>query len=317
VNRTLDETDLNIVEVLRTNPRITNKEVAKRLVIAESTVAQRIRSMAERNVMRVIAQKHVFSDGYRHIVFLFVNTARQTVQRVGADISKIEGVFAVSQGIGSPDVFVSTRVRSMEDAQRIALQVAGIDGVETLEVVPCFRIHKFVSNIGDLANPSRPLPSNPESKNDRIFRAFFQDGRQSNRKVSRQLGISESAIRQRLIALQQSGKMQFQVVCDPRALGMGTIAILRFATTAKQTGQILKRLVALDATAFVAEVAGSSNLIALFVTPNNQSLGDITDNQLMSMRGVREADAQIMVAHIKQDYFLSHFEAAQEIPRRK
>ncbi|MXW52179.1 MAG: AsnC family transcriptional regulator, partial [Gammaproteobacteria bacterium] len=45
VNMTLDDTDSNIVGVLRTNPRITNKDIAERLDIAESTVAQRIRGM--------------------------------------------------------------------------------------------------------------------------------------------------------------------------------------------------------------------------------------------------------------------------------
>ena len=50
MNGKLDGTDLSIVEVLRTNPRITNKDIAERLDIAESTVAQRIRGMAERDV---------------------------------------------------------------------------------------------------------------------------------------------------------------------------------------------------------------------------------------------------------------------------
>ena len=317
MNEKLDDTDLNIVEALRTNPRITNKDIARRLDIAESTVAQRIRGMAERNVMRVIAQKHVFSDGYAHVVFLFVDTAGRTVQRVGADISEVDGVYGVSQCIGNPDVFVAARARSMQDAHRIAGQVAAIGGVATLEVVPCFRIHKFVSNLGDLANPGRPSLANPESRNDRIFHALCQDGRRSNREISRQLDISEGAIRQRLKALQQSGEMQFQVVCNPLALNLDTTAILRITTAARETGKVLERIADLEAAAFVAEAAGVSNVIALFITPDNQSLGDITDNRLMSMRGVRKIDAQILVANIKHEYYLSHFDAAEQIPRRK
>ena len=132
MNGKLDGTDSSIVEVLRTNPRITNKDIAGRLDIAESTVAQRIRGKAERSVMRVIAQKHVFSDDYLHVVFLFVDTAGRTVQRVGADISKVDGVFGVSQCIGTPDLYVSARARSMEDAHRIAGQVAAVGGVATM-----------------------------------------------------------------------------------------------------------------------------------------------------------------------------------------
>lgn len=54
-----DEIDDEIIAFLRTNPRVTNKDIAARLEIAESTVAQRIRSMADKGIMKVIAQKHV------------------------------------------------------------------------------------------------------------------------------------------------------------------------------------------------------------------------------------------------------------------
>ena len=317
MSMSFDGTDTNIVGVLRTNPRITNKDIAEHLDIAESTVAQRIRGMAERNVMRVVAQKHVFSDGFAHVVFLFVNTAGRTVQHVGADISEIDGVFGVSQGIGNPDLFVSARATSMDDAQRISAQAAHIGGVATVETIPCFRIHKMVSTFGDLENPSRPPTVNPNSRNDRIFHAFYEDGRQSNREVSRQLDISEGAIRQRLKALQQSGEMQFQVVCNPLALGLHTTAILRVATAAKETGKILERVVDLKPALFVAEVSGTANVFALLMTPDNQSLGDITDNELMSVPGVREVDAQILVANIEHGYYLSHFEAKERIPPRK
>ena len=202
-------------------------------------------------------------------------------------------MFGVSQGIGNPDLFVAARATSMDDAQRISAQTAHIEGVATVETIPCFRIHKMVSTLGDLANPSRLPMVNPESRNDRIFQAFYEDGRQSNREVSRQLDISEGAIRQRLKAMQQSGEMQFQVVCNPQALGLHTVSIMRIATAAKETGEVLERV------------------------PDNQSLGDITDNELMSMPGVREVDAQILVANIMHRYYLSHFEAKERIPPRK
>lgn len=313
----IDRTDANIVDVLRPNPRITNKDIAERLNIAESTVAQRIRGMAERHVMQVVAQKHVFSDGYTNVVFLFVATSGRTVQRVGADIAKLDGVFGVSQGVGNPDVFVTARAKSIEDAHRLAGEIGRIGGVATVEAIPCFRIHKFVSSFGDLANPGRPPAAHSDSRDDRIFHALYRDGRQSNREIARQLDISEGAIRQRLRKLQQSGQMQFQVVCSPLALSLGTTAILRIATDAKKTDSIVQRLMDLPAAAFVGEVAGPSNLLALLITPDNLSLGDISDNELLPMRGVRRINAQILVANFKNEYYLSHFAAKDQIPPRK
>ena len=313
----LDRTDSSIIEVLRSNPRITNKEIAGRLDIAESTVAQRIRGMAERHVMRVVAQQHVFSDGYTNVVFFFVTTSGRTVQSVGADIAELDGVFGVSQGIGSPDIFACARARSTDDAHRLAGAVGRIGGVGTVETVPCFRIHKFVSSFGDLANPGRPKAARSDSRDDRIFHALYRDGRQSNREIARQLDISEGAIRQRLRKLQQSGRMQFQVVCNPLALELGTTAILRIATDAKESDRIIQRLMDLDAVAFAGEVAGHANLLALLITPDNLSLGNLSDNELLPMRGVRRIDAQIVVANVMYEYYLSHFEPPDQIPRRK
>ena len=35
------------------------------------------------------------------------------------------------------------------------------------------------------------------------------------------------------------------------------------------------------------------------------------------MRGVRRVDAQILVANVMYEYYLSHFEPPDQIPRRK
>lgn len=73
----------------------------------------------------------------------------------------------------------------------------------------------------------------------------------------------------------------------------------------------------LPAAAFVGEVAGPANLLALLITPDNLSLGDISDNELLPMRGVRRTDAQILVANVKNEYYLSYFAAKDQIPPRK
>ena len=143
-----DSTDLEIISVLRANPRTTNKDIAKRLDLAETTVAQRIRSMADREVMRVIAQQHVFSNGFTIMCFLFVNTSSRTIQKVSSDIAKVSEVIAVSQGMGIPDLFVNIRAKSLEHVHHIANTIGAIQGIKTVETNLCFRIHKFVSNIG-------------------------------------------------------------------------------------------------------------------------------------------------------------------------
>ena len=317
MNKTPDPTDLNIIETLRPNPRMTNKEVAAQLQLAETTVAQRIRAMAEQDIMRVVAQKHVFSDGYNAMHFLFVNTTGKSVQGIIAKIAQLEDVIGVSQGIGNPDICINARSDSIEGAHHLANRIGAIKGVSTVEAVPCFHIHKFASNLSAFSMTNAPSQPGENRKDDQVIHAFMQDGRQSNREIGRQLGVSEGAIRQRLNKLLQSGQMQFQVVCNPEALGIGTIAVVRATTLSHHTNAILGKLTAMQSTGFVAEVAGAYNILAVISTSDTLSLGNLCDNELLSARGVHALDVQLLVAHAKHQYHLAHFDPQTRIPSRK
>lgn len=60
-----DRVDLQIIEALRRDGRTPNKSIAKLLDVSETTIASRIRSMTERNVMRVTLQRDIYSLGYQ------------------------------------------------------------------------------------------------------------------------------------------------------------------------------------------------------------------------------------------------------------
>ncbi|MEM9623884.1 MAG: AsnC family transcriptional regulator [Pseudomonadota bacterium] len=307
MEQSADQTDLNIISALRPSPRMTNKEVAEQLDLAETTVSQRIKLMAERNVMRVVVQKHIFSDGIDTIHLMFVNTSGSTVQKVSSRIAALEGVFGVTQGIGNPDIFVTARTRSLADALQLSNAIRAIDGVSTVEVSPCLHIHKYESKYGDLSTPSLP-PASANPKDDAVIHAFMRDGRQSYREVARQLGLTEGAIRQRVNKLLRSGQIQFQVVVDPAAVSLGTVALIRIATLSNYTREVLDKLTHLEEAPFVAEVAGQYNVFALTTNEDTLTLGNFCDNELLTMRGVHALDVQLQVATTTHQYQLSYFD---------
>ena len=307
-----DETDNNIIAALRPNPRITNREIAIQLDIAESTVALRIRGMADRGVMRVIAQKHVFSDDYNVMCFLFINTSRRTVQKVSADIAKCRDVSSVAQILGNPDIFVAMRATSLQSAHELANRIGDTSGVDTVELCAGIHVHKYVSALGDFTTTH-----NVEEAEDSIFVPLSQDGRQSNREVARQLGISETTVRQRLNKMLQQGDMQFQVVCNPAALRPITTACARITTLSRYTDEVLEELQHMESISFLAEVTGEANILAFLNASNTQELGDLCDNQVLSLPGVRSMQVQLLVSSTKHLVHYAYFDALEEIPRRK
>lgn len=308
-----DEVDKDIIAALRENPRISNKGISSQLEIAESTVAQRIRTMAERGVMKVIAQKHVFSDGYTMMCFLLINTSQRTVQEVCADIAEFADVSSAAQVLGNPDIFVTLRAKSISDAHKLAGRIGKIDGVDTIEICPAIHVHKYESNLGTVLEAQPDLDEGEGS----IFGPLSQDGRQSNREISRQLGIAESTVRQRLNKMLRGGDIQFEVVCNPAALRLETAAIARITTLARYTDEVIKKLQELDSISFLVEVTGKANIFALATSTDPQTLGDLCDNQILSIPGVRSVHVHLLVSTAKHLVHFAHFDGAKEIPKRK
>src|SRR5262249_4748614 len=87
-----DEIDLCIIDALRKDGRTPNKSIAKVLNVSETTVASRIRSLTERNVMQVALQRDIYSLGYQFQGFLDVYVTGRNVDLVAADIMPISGV---------------------------------------------------------------------------------------------------------------------------------------------------------------------------------------------------------------------------------
>ena len=308
-----DKIDLQIIQELRASPRITNKRIARQLDIAESTVAQRIRGMAERGIMKVVAQKNMFSDGYEFLCFLFVNTSRRKVQAICKDVAKHKEVYSVAQGVGNPDVFVMLRAKSIKGAHDLVDRIGQIKGVDTVDFCTCIHMHKCVTALGNLSAPNSMVDEEEES----IFLPLSQDGRQSNREIARKLDVSEGTVRQRINKLVKSGVMQFEVVCNPAALRLEVNATARITTLTRQTDKVVRALKKLDSVALLAEVTGGANILVHMNVSSAQELGDLCDNTIPAIGGIHSMQVQLVASGAKHQYHYAYVDSVMELPRRK
>ena len=308
-----DEIDLQVIQELRASPRITNKRIARHLDIAETTVAQRIRGMAERGIMKVVVQKHLFSDDYEFLCFLFVNTSKRKVQAICKDIANEKEIYSVAQGVGNPDVFALLRAKSITSAHDLVDRIGQIKGVDTVDFCTCVHMHKYVSALGDLGAPNTLVDKEEEP----IFVPLSQDGRQSNREVARKLGVSEGTVRQRINKLVQSGTMQFEVVCNPAALRLEVSAIARITTLTRQTDRVIRALKQLDSVSLLAEVTGGTNILVHVNVSSTEELGELCDNTIPDIGGIHSLQVQLVVSAAKHQYHYAYFDTIKQMPRRK
>jgi DNA-binding Lrp family transcriptional regulator len=141
-----DRIDLQIIETLRQDGRTPNKSIAKLLNVSETTIASRIRSMTERDVMRVTLQRDIYSLGYQFQGFLDLYVAGRDAHEVAKDVGDITGVLATAVYLGSPDVFVSFGARDRDDLSRIINdEVAKVSGIQRMDSYVALDIRKFES----------------------------------------------------------------------------------------------------------------------------------------------------------------------------
>ncbi|MGV1034205.1 MAG: Lrp/AsnC family transcriptional regulator [Microbacteriaceae bacterium] len=122
----LDEIDLSLLSELSKNAELTNKELARRVGIAESTCAYRVRQLRASNVIESIhAQLNLAALGYPVQAVISVRLGSHNQQLVNEffdSVSAVQGVLQVFNVAGSSDFLVHVAVQDTQALRDIVLE---------------------------------------------------------------------------------------------------------------------------------------------------------------------------------------------------
>lgn len=127
----LDELDFEIVRVLSDAPELTNKAVASRLGIAESTCAYRVRRLRDSAVIRPRRLELDYAQlGYALTAVITVhlaNHSREVVDRFIESMVRTPGVLQVMNLTGRYDFMVTVAVADAEQLRAFVLDHVTVD----------------------------------------------------------------------------------------------------------------------------------------------------------------------------------------------
>ena len=144
-----------------------------------------------------------------------------------------------------------------------------------------------------------PIPLDPVGRS--ILRQLQQDGRRSYTAIAAAVGLSETAVRQRVKALLDSGMLQIVAIADPQTLGFGVMASVGVMADGDS------RAVA-DALSAIAEVdycvltSGRYDVQLEVVCRDNEHLLTVLNDQIRTVDGVRDTETAICLRVHKQTY---------------
>ena len=137
-----------------------------------------------------------------------------------------------------------------------------------------------------------------------IIHILEENGRASNARIARNVGVSEGTVRRRLNRLVGDAIIRVVALPDPRALGFESEALIGVQVDPDQIDQCADSLSALDATRWVAVTTGSFDMFVWVVMRDPEALGKFLREDVGRIPGVRKTETFVNLSVRKRDHGL-------------
>lgn len=292
----LDDLDRRLLEILHSDPRTSNRSMAHTIGITDETVAARLRRMLESGAMAMTAVIDWRAAGYQaHGVARACFERGVLVNEAVKPLFDVDEVFAVSETTGVADAVIHMLARDLAGLHELVTKhLRTLEGVAELTVDVVSDVVKQSIGISTLPiqpwkSASLPDPLIPLDELDHsILEVLATDAHESNRELSRRLGVSDGTVRARLSRMESAGLLRIVAMVDPVTTGeVGAVGLVFFS----MDGPADDLIDALSDDASVPSISrcvGDYDLMAIIDAANSDELHARVSRQLRQMPGVRK-----------------------------
>ena len=140
---------------------------------------------------------------------------------------------------------------------------------------------------------------------DRKIIAILQgDGRASNAKIAREVGVSEGTVRRRLRRLVQQDVVKIIAVPNLEKLGYATTALVGLQTGPGKSEEVADAIASLDEAQYVAITTGAYDIFIWAGLESAESLGTFLRTKIGTIEGVQRTETFVNLAIKKRTYGL-------------
>ncbi len=136
----------------------------------------------------------------------------------------------------------------------------------------------------------------------KIIQLLQVNGRASNARIARQVGVSEGTVRRRLRRLVQDEIIRVVAVPDPEKMGFNTVALIGIQADPDKQDEVATRLSELPETQYVALTTGSFDIFIWVALPSSEELGNFLRRKVGPTTGVRRTETFVNLAIRKKGY---------------
>ena len=138
---------------------------------------------------------------------------------------------------------------------------------------------------------------------DRKLIALLQvNGRASNARIARDVGVSEGTVRRRLRRLIQEEVIRVVAVPDPEKMGFNTVALVGIQADPDKIDAVAEKLAQLPEAHYVSLTTGSYDIFIWVALSSSEELGKFLRQKVGITEGIRRTETFVHLAIAKKGY---------------
>ena len=139
----------------------------------------------------------------------------------------------------------------------------------------------------------------------RMIQLLQRNGRASNARVAREVGVSEGTVRRRLKRLLEEDIIKVVAFPDPEMFGYGTEALVGVQVDPDKTNEVAASLAILQETSWVSVTTGAFDIFTWVTLPSSVELGTFLNTKVRTVPGVRRTETFVNLQIPKRNYGLA------------
>jgi DNA-binding Lrp family transcriptional regulator len=298
----LTKNDLKLLSAMEEDGRLSYAELSRKTGISIPTVTRRVKALYKNKTFTINAVPNPYKLGYRAQAVIAMNVPFDKVNGVCDRLKENYNINLIVTTFGRFDLLIAVYYAAWDELHDFISNELNTSG-DILEVEAYFvkdTVKRFYGFSRDDAG--QQALSRIDETDQRIMEELSRNGRQSNLYLSRELGISVSAVSRRVSNLLNEGLIQIQAIVDPDKLGYGVNAFVLIKARHEKIEEICRRLSLQGEVISVMKLVNSYDIFISLVSQNHASLYGLIQKIVRSTDGITSIETLIRGEIIKRYY---------------
>ena len=302
----LDELDLRLISELERDGRQSISELAGRLRMSWSTIADRLERLQQEKIIRFLTLIDPLAIGHTKQVLVAINAPPSRIDLVARRLADIREVYHVSIHTGRYDIFASVSLPEAVDLwDFVSSSLAPIKDITRAETMVSLKVAKFslslLANRSIAAGSSGPLQRSLDDLDYRLLRQLRASPRSAYTSLAASAGCSKATARRRIERLIDDQVLQVIAVADPIRLGYSIRANIGLGVRPGMIDQAASALAASPDTHHVVITTGSFDLLFTTFLKTQDDLSRFVREYLGTVPGVVSHEVMVLMKVTKDN----------------